>query len=363
MASLQKRKRKKGTAWIIQFKLGGKRVNIYLGVKYGKRIAEDVKWIVEKCASSLSTDTQLDGSAIAWIQSAPNDIKKRLVAAGLISLKRRPTIKELVDEYLSEIKSGLKVSTFSAKLNRLNKFLNKIIPDRYADEIKREDYELVFDEIESEFCQATRASVIKDVSACLNWATKKGYFQESPIQGIKRGSFKNAEREAYIDLKDYEKILAKCRTQDERAALSFYRIGGLRSGEALLVRWSDVNFEEGRLRITSPKTEKVGKGSRLIPLFPELAKELQSISKDGEFVLPSRERTFYYQAIKRAIKEAGLDLYPRLLQNLRASRAIEINKQFGWVAENEWLGHNREVARKHYLHTTREDFDKALMKD
>ena len=129
MASLQKRKRKKGTAWIIQFKLGGKRVNIYLGVKYGKRTAEDVKWIVEKCASSLSPDPQLDGAAVAWIQSAPNDIKKRLAAAGLISLKRRSTIKELVDEYLSEIKSGLKVSTFSAKLNRLNKFLRTLKAD------------------------------------------------------------------------------------------------------------------------------------------------------------------------------------------------------------------------------------------
>ena len=48
------------------------------------------------------------------------------------------------------------------------------------------------------------------------------------------------------------------------------RYGGLRTpSETKSLKWGDVDFERGRIRVPSPKTEHhEGKGSRLIPLFP-----------------------------------------------------------------------------------------------
>jgi integrase len=39
----------------------------------------------------------------------------------------------------------------------------------------------------------------------------------------------------------------------------------------LALKWSDVDWERNRFRVTSPKTEHhEGKGERWVPIFPEL---------------------------------------------------------------------------------------------
>jgi hypothetical protein len=55
-----------------------------------------------------------------------------------------------------------------------------------------------------------------------------------------------------------------------RAIIALARYGGLRTpSETLLLRWSDINWERGRMLVRSIKTEhQEGKASRITPLFP-----------------------------------------------------------------------------------------------
>jgi integrase len=67
------------------------------------------------------------------------------------------------------------------------------------------------------------------------------------------------------------------------------RIGGLRCpSELRRLQWKDVDWSANRFLVHSPKTERhAGRGERLVPLFPELRKELvQHFSPDSEFVFP-----------------------------------------------------------------------------
>ena len=50
------------------------------------------------------------------------------------------------------------------------------------------------------------------------------------------------------------------------------RYGGLRCpSEVLSLRWQDIDWEHGRITVSSPKTEHhADKASRVIPLFAEL---------------------------------------------------------------------------------------------
>ena len=59
--------------------------------------------------------------------------------------------------------------------------------------------------------------------------------------------------------------------------MALSRFGGLRCpSEVLSVRWADVDWKRGRIVVTSPKTEHhEGKGSRVIPIFPELRPTLE----------------------------------------------------------------------------------------
>ena len=56
----------------------------------------------------------------------------------------------------------------------------------------------------------------------------------------------------------------------------------------------------------------------------------------------------------------GLSAWPRLLQNLRASRETELAGQFPLHVVAAWIGNSAPVAAKHYLSVTDADFDKAL---
>ena len=61
----------------------------------------------------------------------------------------------------------------------------------------------------------------------------------------------------------------------------------------------------------------------------------------------------------KIVRRAGLQPWPRLFQNLRASRETELMEVFPIHVVTEWLGNTQSVAMKHYLMTTDEHFDQA----
>ena len=66
--------------------------------------------------------------------------------------------------------------------------------------------------------------------------------------------------------------------------------------------------------------------------------------------------------LQRIIENAGLSPWPKLFQNLRASRATELAKEHPGHVAADWLGHSTAVAVKHYWQTTDDDFARALRK-
>ena len=56
---------------------------------------------------------------------------------------------------------------------------------------------------------------------------------------------------------------------------------------------------------------------------------------------------------------AGVKPWPRLFQNLRASRETELTKEYPIHVVCEWIGNSSLVAAKHYLQVTDEDFQRA----
>jgi integrase len=85
------------------------------------------------------------------------------------------------------------------------------------------------------------------------------------------------------------------------------RYDGLRtSSETLLLRWSDLNWEVGKLLVHSPKTEAhPGGESRFVPLFPELApllREAFTAAEPGDGFVIAKHR------------KSGLNLRTHLLR-------------------------------------------------
>ena len=151
-------------------------------------------------------------------------------------------------------------------------------------------------------------------------------------------------------METYCRLIDGCDDAELRVLLSFYRIGGLRLGEAFEARWEDVDWRAERFTVRSPKTERSGKDRRLIPLFPELRRELKTLRSESRaddfIVVRRRDKQSVYNAIKNLCVALGIPVWARLVQNLRASRSNEIYREFNEVAESEWLGRAATTARR-----------------
>ena len=62
---------------------------------------------------------------------------------------------------------------------------------------------------------------------------------------------------------------------------------------------------------------------------------------------------------ERAFKSAGLERWPKLFHNLRASCQTDLAERFPLHCVVEWLGNSERVAMKHYLPFTDRQFSEA----
>ena len=63
---------------------------------------------------------------------------------------------------------------------------------------------------------------------------------------------------------------------------------------------------------------------------------------------------------EKIIRRAGLQPWPRLFHNLRASRETELVENYPIQVVTSWLGNTPSVAMRHYLMTTDEHFAAAI---
>jgi integrase len=141
------------------------------------------------------------------------------------------------------------------------------------------------------------------------------------------------------------------------------------------LQWQGIDWEAGRIVVASPKTANhPGKGSRMVPLFPELRTilaEAFDIPPEGArytvgggyreaAATPSGWRNCNLRTqFGRIVKRAGSEPWPRLFHNLRASRETELAQEYPVHVATAWLGNTPRVALKHDLMPTEADYQRA----
>tara|TARA_R110002020_G_scaffold52020_1_gene146705 strand:- start:580 stop:1755 length:1176 start_codon:yes stop_codon:yes gene_type:complete len=153
---------------------------------------------------------------------------------------------------------------------------------------------------------------------------------------------------------------------------------GSRASEPLKLKWKAVSFEDGRLIMPAPKTEKMGVPQRKMPLYDELLPILEEAfnrqnkpSPESYVVqdicnLPKSNREDKSRPakncgtdIKRFIKQAEVTPWPKPLQNLRVTREDELLKsgEYSTQAVHAFIGHSNQTYLKNYQASlTDEDF-------
>lgn len=367
MASLSTRKN--GSRFIQFNDETGTRRTINLG-KIAKRQAESIHTKVERLLASRSAKLALDPETSAWVGSLSGKLRERLANAGLIDEQKSFTLRSFIDDYLKR-RTDIKPRTHG-KLEMTGRRLCEFFGDkRRLESITKSEaidhHRWLLNQGLSTNSANRESGRAKQFFAD---ALERRLITENPFKHkqIPTVVKPNKDRLVYVSRETIEKVLAACPTAEWRAIVGLARFGGLRCpSEVIPLQWEDIDWDNGRFTITSPKTEHhPNGGSRQCPLFPELRLLLGEWQEEcgnttGPVITRYRDDSQNLgTTFRRFIEKAGLELWPKLFQNCRSTRETElVEAGFPTHVVCEWIGNSELVAKQFYLQVTDEHFQAA----
>jgi len=357
----------------IQFKAAdGSRKSIRLG-KCDQKTAQANRTQIEHLVTARANGTAIPSQTTEWLKTIDKDLRERIAATGLIDKRKSAILGKYVEQYIQrrvDAKPGT-VKKWQATENQLNSFFDKgrdlrTITSGDADAFR---LHLMASKTKRGIMQTNTISKhIRVARLFFNAALRDELVVKNPFSGVDSGDRRNSTREYFVTRKEADACIEAAPDLQWRLIIALARYGGLRTpSEMVRLKWTDILWDSDRMIVHSPKTEGYeGKETRIVPIFPELKKHLDegwvTEADKTEFVITRYRndsqnlRTTFLKVIERA----GLKPWPKLFQNLRASRQTELEETFPTHVVCKWMGNSPKVAQKHYLQVTDSHFEKAV---
>jgi len=347
------------------------------------KAAQTAKSHIERLNAAAIVNTSLDKEQAMWLAGLGDLLHKRIAATGLCKPRVEQdatTLKQWCDRYLesAQVKESTKEQLERARDNLVTFFgADRLIRTVTTQEAK--EWIAWLAKVGNE------RSAGKDKSLALNTVRRRtgrakqlfgAALEAKLIEGnpfaskeIVCATGNVQERMSFVDAATIEKCIAVT-AGDWRTIIALARYGGLRiPSELVKLRWSDVNWAESSITIHAPKTEHhKGGGIRQMPILPDLMIHLRDADESApdktEFVIrdPDKRamRVNLATEFRRIIKRAGVTAWPKLWQNLRASRETELMASYPLKDVCTWIGNSPDVAMQHYAMAQGEHFQRAI---
>lgn len=347
----------------------GKRQTLRLG-KMNQRSAEAVKVKVEALVTASITG-HIDDETARWVAGLDKAMSDKLSRLGLIWQQRVLTLGEFVSMYVAsreDLKARTRELLEKAGENLVELFgKGKLLRDFTPGDADTFRQSL----LNAGLAENTVRRRCGRAKQFFKAAMRQRLIPSNPFEGIACNVNENRSRFHFVSREDAAKVIEACPDQEWRVLFALARYGGLRCpSETLSLRWQDIDWQNQRMHVRSPKTEHhAGRESRLVPLFPELLPHLErafELAEDGaEFVITRyrSQNVNLRTQLHKIIRRAGLQPWGKPWQNLRSTRETELVETFPVHVAAAWLGNTEAVAKKHYLQVTGEHFRQAVKND
>ena len=349
----------------------GERKTIRLG-KMSLPDAREVKSKVEAILSANISRRAFDNPTAAWVADIPDSLAAKLAQVGLIprrDQRKHSSLEDFVEAYI--VRRTDDVSPHTQRIWRQTKrnLTAFFGTDKPIAEITRGDA--------TDWRLSLVSRGLADATVRKHCGFAKHFFAQAvnhelikgnPFARLVSSPVGNELRQYFVSRDETAKVLDEAPDAEWRLIIALSRYGGLRCpSEHLSLTLDDVDWERGRVHITSPKTARhAGHESRVIPLFPELRPYLEAVFDAAppgtkHFITRYRDAGSNLRThMTRLVKRAGMEPWPRIFHNLRSSRQTELEETFPTHVVCKWIGNSPQVARKHYLQMTDEHFERAL---
>jgi len=350
----------------VQFIAGdGRRRSIRLG-KVSREAAESVKLRVEQLLTCRITGHAMSRDLALWVRDLDDVLHGKLAAVGLVERRNTFSLGEAIDAFKTS-RAGCKATTrtqYGRTFNHLLRYfgesfdLRKLTPREadawWADMHKRG------------LAVSTIGRTVRTARSLLEQARRDGLDMPNPFAHLSGSSPSNPKRLMFIERDVVQRVIDVCPNSEWRLIIALARYGGLRvPSELNRLRWADVLWDRDRFIVHASKTEHHADGGiRQVPIFPELLPYLREsfelADPGAEYVIVGQRTTTNLRThFTRLIKRAGLTPWPKLFQNLRASRETELMQTYPVHAATRWIGNSPKVALDHYAIVREDDYRAA----
>ena len=279
-----------------------------------------------------------------------------------VTPSRVPTLADFSDSYLEARKREVAAGTVELHEMTIRYLKAQFSDDRRIDTITRFDARSFKTALaqgklvrvnERKHGAPTAATVdlhIRNARTMFNRAVDDDLIQFNPFDRLAGGVAPTEKNWHYVDADEFGRLLAACPHDGWRSLLGLCRLAGLRQGEALSLRWGQVDWSGNRLEVWAGKTKR----KRIVPIAPELLPILRAAfekAAEGEvYVVTGVAHPNVWRDFRVISKHAGVKPYAKWCHTLRKNREGDwIAAGFPFHVVADWMGHSPEVARKHYL--------------
>ncbi|HBI43523.1 MAG TPA: integrase [Planctomycetales bacterium] len=342
-----------------------KRKSIRLG-KASQRLAESIKGKVEALNAAQISRCPLDDDAARWVSQIGDDLAAKLAAVGLVAERASTLLGDFLDSYIArrtDVKPNTRRNLEACKA-RLVDFFGAAKPMR---EISPGDADAWLLWLRERYANGTAGRTAKRAKQFFRAAVRARLIPSDSFLDVKPPTQANESRKFFVGRDAARQVMEACPDAEWRLIFALCRFGGLRCpSELMLLEWANVDWEKNRFLVHAPKTEHhEDGGDRWVPIFPELRPHLEAVFDQAEpgtvHVIHQRRGTNLNlrTQLQRIIRRAGLTAWPKLFQNLRASRQTELAAEYPLHVVCAWIGNSEAIAKRHYLQVTESDFVRA----
>jgi integrase len=346
----------------------GRRFPVRLG-RVAKQRAERIRDHVGELEQARRSGVEASASTRSWLRDVTGGLRDKLVRAGLCEAGAEAvTVDRFIGDYIGQ-RVDVKPATRTV-MEQSHIWLVRFLGNtRLMTQVTNADADGYKSKMTGDgLAKATVAKRCRYARHFFAIALRRGVVTSNPFGHIKGAVKGNPERRVFVPAELVVKVLEGIPDPQWRLMIALARWGGLRCpSEVLALTWRDVDFESKRLIIRASKTEHHDDGGiRIMPMFAELVEPLQRVfdeAQPGEIHVITRYREATQNLgtqFRRYITRAGVTPWPKLWQNLRASRATELVDKFPSHVCAGWLGHTEKIADTFYRITTDAHFERAV---
>ena len=287
-------------------------------------------------------------------------------------LKKRLSVAELCDQYLLHGCGTKKASTLATDKGRIERHIKPLIGRKKVQDVTRADVKKFLQDIAQGKTatdvktgkrgraivrggQGTATRTVGLLGGIFAYAADCGMIEMSPVVGVKRFADKKGNR--YLSQQELV-VLGKALRQaeldgDNPSALAILKLlvfTGARKGEIETLKWSEVDFASGYLKLADSKT-----GQKAIPLNAGALQILNDQERlaGNDHVFPAYRGERYYEGTpkvwERIRSTAGLN--DVRLHDLRHSFAsIAVSGGASLPIIGALLGHAHSATTQRYAH-------------